>query len=620
MLQNIRNKTQGIVVYTIVILIAVTFALWGVDALIGNMGSHSGLAEVNGEMIDRHEVERNSQIYIQEIIANNPNIDVDSLNADEIRQNVLSDLINRKLIEQASDEFDLAVSDDKVETFIVKYPYFADANGKFNLDNYRAALRNMGQTPVRFRETVKRQLLAQQLLSGIQDSTFVLENEVTDLAYLINQKRSFRYLDLENARLKDKINITDEEIADFYRKNKSRYLSDEKVEVNYVIFDPKSLEAEFEPSEEDYKNEYEKYKISLIASDTKRRVAQILIKFDDDAEKRLAFDRLTKLKEEAKSGADFTKLAQENSMDIATANKGGDLGFTDLYEISPLFAAEAGKLNNVGDLSEIVETKYGLHLIKLLEIEKPEFKSLAEVKPELRKNFMDAPLRSKTTEILEELKNLSFSEDKLENLAKTVKLEVKSSGWLNKQELSGIWSQDSVKPVLFSPEIVTDSSISAPIKLLDNKYVLFQKTNYEPERERELSEVSAEVKADLTKKTLSELNKKEAEDLIKNLKEGKSLELDWKMVTNSDRQNRGVKPEIISDVFGMNPSNLPAFKLVDLYNGDLALVELLKVEAEPKVLETEIALLGQELERRASDTDVNNFLLSLRDSAKVIIN
>lgn len=620
MLQNIRNKSQGIVVYSIVILIAITFSMWGVDALIGNIGSDAGLAEVNGEVIDRHQVERSSQIYIQEIMANNPNLDVDTLNSDEIKQNVLSDLINRKLIEQASDEFNLAVSDDKVESFIVKYPYFADSSGRFNLENYRAALRNMGQTPVNFRETVKRQLLSEQLLNGIEYSAFVLENEITDLAYLLNQKRTFRYLDLENNRLKDKINLTDEEIADFFRKNKSRYLSDEKINVNYVFFDPKSLEAEFEPSEEDYKSEYEKYKISLLASDTKRRVAQILIKFADDSEKRLAFDKLTKLKEEVNTGADFAKLAKENSMDIATAAKGGDLGFTDLYAISPLFAAEANKLDKSGDLSEIVETKYGLHLIKLLEIETPEFKSFAEVKSELRKNFMDAPLRSKTTEVLEDLKNLSFSEEKLETLAKSAQLEIKKSGWLKKQELNGIWLQDEVKRVLFSPEVVTDTAISAPIKLLNNKYLLFQKTAYDPERERKLAEVKSQVKADLTRITLAELNKKEAKDLMKSLKEGKSLELNWKMISASDRQNKTVKSELLREVFSMNPGKLPIFKLVDLYNGDLALVELLKVDEQPKVLETEVALLGQELERQVSNNAINNFLLSLRHSAKVIIN
>ncbi|MBE0507058.1 MAG: SurA N-terminal domain-containing protein [Marinospirillum sp.] len=576
MLVKIREKSKGIVAYFLVGLIAIAFSMWGMDSLFTAMrGDPNEVAKINGETISQIQVDRVAQQQMRQLLQGGQ-IDPDQLDMNLLRQFALNQLIQEELLRQKVQQLNMRVSDRQIERQIVRMNAFQDQNGRFNQDTYTQLLQREGLTPGTFREQLRADLLNQQLLNGLSDSEFVLASELTEFQLLVGQKRDYRYRIFAADEFVSQVSITDEQMQQFYQQQQNRFMTPEQIRVSYLLFDPASLAEGLTVTEAELEAEYERYVVSRKAQSSSYSAAHILLTFNNAAEKQAATRRLQEAREAIQAGTDFAELAQELSEDVATARRGGELGPVQPGSLDSQFEAALFGLEQPGDVSEVVESEFGLHLIQLVAKEEASIPSFASLREELHSRLLAQPLRAATSDKLEQLRNLSFSSDSLAEVATASGLPLQTSDWLQKQALNSFWAERTIAEALFSRDVVEDGWITEPLRLDDGRFLLLTRDAYQPRQQQPLEEVATEVRQQLLRSEAAALATAAAETALQELQQGKSVNGRWVQLTESSRNNLNAPREINREAFRLNEQQ--ATGVIATTDGNTALIELVRVQ------------------------------------------
>ena len=616
MLVKIRERSKGIVAYFLVGLIAIAFSLWGMDSLFTAMrGDPNEVAKVNSESISQFQVDQVAQQQMRQLVQQGQ-IDADQIDMNLLRQFALNQIIQDQLIQQATQQLNMQVSDRQLERQIVRIGSFQDEQGRFQQDRFAQLIAQQGLSPQAFREQLKQDLLAQQLLGGLADSEFILSNEVNDFQVLVGQKRDYRYKLISAKDYLNQVEVTEEELANFYQQQAQIYQTPEQLRVNYLIFDPKNLAQQFTASEEELKTEYERYISNLQNQQNDYSAAHILLTYSDDEEKQQAIDRLEKTKQQVQAGADFASKAAEVSEDVATAKQGGKLGRIQAGSLDNSFEQALFALEQPGDLSGIVETEFGLHLIQLTDKKEPEtpaFESLREV---LTERVIAQPLRNATSQKLEQLTNLSFSSDNLNDVAQAVELQVEQSDWLVRNQLTGIWAESTVSKAIFADDLIKDGWLTQPLRLEDGRYLVAGRETYQPQQQQALEDIKELVTAELKQQKAAELVSKLAQQQLDKLQAKEAVVGQWQIAVNATRNDSSILADINQAAFRLSQAN--PISTLRLINGDSVILELQKVtEGEVSINETEVKQLSLALQDDQSYRMQNSFVQQLERNAKI---
>lgn len=577
MLVKIREKSRGIVAYFIVGLIALAFSMWGMDSLFTAMrGDPNELATVNGESISQMQVDRYAQQQMRQLMQSGE-VDPDQVNMDQLRQFALNQLIQEELLRQEAKNLKMRIPDRLIERQMVQFDAFRGGDGRFDREIFTQRLRQQGLSASDFRAQLREDLLNQQLLSGFADSGFMLAPELDDFQRLVGQKRDYRYLEISAADYQDQIDISSEAIEAFYQQESERFMSPERVSVDYLIFDPSELAAEMDVTEQELQEEYQRF-VAAQDEQSNYYAAHILLTFENTAEQQQAREILEEARQEILAGASFAELAQELSEDTATARRGGDLGRIESGSLDSTFEEALFGLEEAGDLSAVVETDFGLHLIQLTDLEKAEAPAFEAVQQELRERLLAQPLRAATSDMLEQLNNLSFSSDNLAQVASATDLDMHTSDWLIAEALNDFWAEPEVSAALFSEDVIEDGWITEPLRLADGRYLVLAKNDYQPRQPQPLEEVADEVREELARFEAQQRAEERANRLQEELMSGAELDVAWEAVEGVTRNNRFVDPAINQAAFRLNLEAEPAVRLVNLRSGNVALVQLLAIE------------------------------------------
>ncbi|MDR9468534.1 SurA N-terminal domain-containing protein [Marinospirillum sp.] len=577
MLVKIREKSKGIVAYFIVGLIALAFSMWGMDSLFTALrGDPNELAKVNGESISQMQVDRYAQQQMRQLMQSGQ-VDPDQIDMNQLRQFALSQLVQEELLRQEAKNLNMRIPDGLIEREMVQFDAFMGEDGRFDREIFTQRLRQQGMSATDFRSQLREDLLNQQLLGGLAASEFVLTPELQEFQQLVGQQRDYRYVKINAGDYRDQVEISPADIEAFYEQESERFMTPERVRVDYLIFDPSELAETLEVTEEELQEEYQRF-VETQEGESNYSAAHILLTFDNAAEEQQARETLQEARQEIQDGASFAELARELSEDAATARRGGDLGAIQQGSLDSAFEEALFALDEVGDLSGVVETDFGLHLIQLTDLEEAEVAAYEEVKEELRERLLAQPLRAATSDMLEQLNNLSFSSDDLSQVASATELEMQTSDWLNAGDLEGFWAEPEVSAELFSEDIIEDDWITEPLRLEDGRYLVLAKNEYQPRQPQPLEEVTAEVRNELAAQEARQLAQEEANRLQEELLEGTELDADWENVEGVSRNQRSVDSAINQAAFALNLEAEPAVRTVTLRSGDVALVQLLAIE------------------------------------------
>ena len=617
MLLNFRDNMRGVAL-GITIVIGVIFALTGTGSLfISTPDSESALV-VNGDEISEREVLQAVARERSRILNENPEMDRSLLDDQALRPQAMRQLISREVLIQAANQQNLGVAPSLINDLILDVEQF-QTEGVFDEDRFRYAIRSQGYTSSsKFTEMLADQFLIEQLSDGIINSSFVTSSEVAILAALADQKRDFEFARLAYQPFKEAVSLSQEQIANYYDENKDQYMTERKLSVEYIelnqamLVDAQSISAEQVQARFDQEAESADNSPSL-------RAAHILLA-DSSAE------LIAEVQAKIDAGEDFAQLVKEYTQDVATAENGGDLGFTNGDTFPESFEQALAALE-VGQVSAPVETVSGTHFVKLLEVEKKEF-LFDEQQERITLELQQEAANTLLVEKLEMLKELAFNADNLEEVAQDLELEAKVSEPFSENGGAGVASSSVVVNAAYSPEVAEDGYASEVLDLGDDNYVVLRLNENFPSRQQSLDEVRDGLIDTLTNAIAQENIDAKIAEITAALDGGDSMQalssafaLESKAVKQGARGNRDIDPEVNNYVFDMPmPRGEAVIDSMTTASGDFVAVQLTAVElADTKAMGKErLNVVRNIAERATSGKEFMSYQQALIEQADIV--
>ncbi|MCH7369846.1 peptidylprolyl isomerase [Aeromonas sp. MR16] len=625
MLDKLREGAQGKVAKVILGLIILSFALAGVGSYL-NGPARTAPATVNGNDISAPALEnayRNERARMESQMgeafnqmAANPDY------MKQFRRGVLDRLIDQALIDGKARELGLRVSDEQIKQAIVAMPEFVE-DGKFNNERYLQLIRRAGMTPEMFRDSLRQDMVRQQLMGALLGSEFALKGEAEQLDRLYNQTRDLRLVRLSAAAYMNEVEVTDAEVEQFYKANSARFMNDEKVKVDYLLLDAANLGKEIKVSEQDAQDYYDQHQDQFQRAE-RRQVAHILIPFGKD--EKAAEQKASELLVKAKGGEDFAALAKANSSDTFSAKKGGELDWFEKGVMDPTFEKAAFELAKAGDLSAVVKSPFGFHIIKLLAVEPAQTKPFADVMSETISRLQADKAKEQFFALQQKMADSSFENpDSLDLTAETMGLKVISSDYFSQADAAAPLNDPKVLAVAFSEQLRDDNTNSDVIELADGKALVLHIMGHQPKAAKPLADVKEQVVAAIKHDKASEVARSKAQALLDKLHAGEDIQADLtalgaKVETHDGvaRFTQDMDQNLLAQAFRMpHPKDgKPSVELVAEANGDRVVVALDKVNVtkEPSQM---VSLLQGQLGQGKAQASYKSLIDELRKTAKI---
>jgi len=534
MLQSIRDRSRSWGAKIIVGAVVVTMALFGVESLVGLFGGGGDeVAKVNGQSITRQELEMEVQRAIR-------SGQVPPEQERALRGQVLDEMIGERLLLAFAEEGRLHLSDEQLDQVIVTLPEFQDQSGRFDADLFRNRLASAGFTPTSFRAALRVDLKRQQLQQGLAVSDFVLDSERETLSALQSQVRSFRYHALDADALDEPVEVSEEELLAYYEEHRDNYQRPEQVRLEYVIVDRQEMAGQVEVDEEALRQEWQNR-----GRDADRRVSHIMASHNGERTREEAVERLEAVRQRLAEGDDFEALALEYSDDPASAEQGGDLGVISRGFFGDAFDDAAFALAP-GQVSGIVETSSGLHLIKVTGLDQPSFEEMRDdLARELALDQVTGDFNRRVQSLIDE----SFAADDLASVADGLGLELHESDWVSREGGEGILSEPGVMSEAFSEDVLVEGFNSEVIELDDDRRMVLRVAEHREATVLPLEEVRERVAASVTRIKQREMLLDVARQQVERLRAGEELDLDWQQVEGATRQRDNVPRSVLQAAF-----------------------------------------------------------------------
>ena len=503
MLSAIRNKSKGWVAYLIVGLITVPFALFGIQDYVSR-SANSSIATVDGEDIDiniYYQELNNQQRNLQQQLGAAYTQEIDNA----IKQTLLDSMINEKLIENYANSLDIVTLDDEVKSVIELNQAFS-VDGVFSQDRYTQLLRLNSYTPAGYELAQSRSLTREQIKRNLSGSAFISSIQIEQLNDLASQQREVSYIALNTNNYLDQVNVSNDQISDYFNEKKSSFIEGRKVKVDFIELTLDSMDEPESPTNDDLQNLYDE-NAELYTNSERRRAQHILVESEELA---------NELLEQINQGADFAELAKANSEDSSSNEEGGDLGFFEKELMGAEFD-EAAFAMNIGDVSDVVATEYGyFHIIKLTDIEAETIQAFDEVEEQLAALYIKNAKEKMLFGSLEEFINLSY-EESLDMVADQFGLELQTSDYFSNG--SSQYDEKFVASA-FSSAVIDEGENSEVMEINSEKFVVLALSDLQSERERDLSEVEGQIESALKTTAAKEVIEGIAERIASALSSG----------------------------------------------------------------------------------------------------
>lgn len=624
MLQSIRDNSQGIVAKIIVGLIAVTFALFGVESLVSLTSGSNAPATVNGVEISQQELYQGVQLQRRQMLSQmGENADPALLDENLISNMVLEGLIEQSVLVQSAENQELTFSDAMVDQLILSSAEFQQ-DGKFDRATFEAVLRNAGLTPLSYRSLIRKEKVTEQERIAYLLSAFTLPSEIKEIAQLDGQTRDIRYFSLSAEPVRASIVVSEDQIAEYYESNQSRFMTEEQVAIEYLLLDRDVLAEKLEVTDEEIESAYQQL-VDTFQADEQRHAAHILIDISEDQNDAEAFAKIEKIAERVVSGESFEELARTESADPASAELGGDLGVNEKGVFSPEFEEALYALEK-GEVSAPVRTEFGYHLIKLLDVVETEVPTFEQAQMGLRKDILSQKSEEEYVGALERLADISFSSGDLVEPAEALDLTIQKAGPFSRSgNEDDITSNPKVLAVAFDPELVKEGLNSTPVELDSGRSVVLRVSEHKLPREKTFDEVAEQITQLLIDQNVeAELNL-QAEKVISQLKQGEALESLAPSDSISVEQGITRSQENLPQALRLAVFKMPkpvegssSYSAVDMLDGSKVIVALDAVETQEVQLQgDELRFMGMMLSNRKGQQDYQDHVNRLKEKAEI---
>ncbi len=624
MFDAVRNNQR--IVQLFLALITLPFAFVGIDSYVRNGGNSSNVAQVGDSHISPQEfqkalLEQQDRLRAQLGAQFKPEM----LDAPEARKAILDGLVAQRTLGLETMHLRMGVSDEQLREVIAAIPALQEG-GKFSMARYEEALRNQGLTQAGFEARLRQDLTSQQIPLSVRTSSIVSRAALERWIGQQLEQREVAEVALKPEAYSAQVKLAPDAVQKYYDTNKTEFELPQQARVEYVVLSQAALADKAVVSDTDIKAWYDGHP-DRYRQGEERRASHILIPVPKDAPaaqakaaQEKAENILTQVK---KNPADFARLAKENSQDPGSAANGGDLGFFARGSMVKAFEESAFSLKE-NQVSELVRSDFGFHIIKLSTIKAAQVQPLAQVHEAIAAELKAQAASRQYAEAADAFTNLVYEQsDSLKPAADKYKLTLVQGGWVIKgAPISGVLNHPKLLTALFSDDAVQKKRNTEAVEVAPNTLVSARVAEYKPASLRPLAEVQAVLSQKLIRQEAAKLAQKEGEDKLARLQKGEKLELSWGASQSLSRaESKGVPAAAQSGIFKLAADKLPGFAGALADSGAYVIYKVSAVK--PVVLDDKDprvqGLKNQYLGFHAED-ELVAYMAALRQRYPVVIN
>lgn len=626
MFDAVRDNKR--IVQGFLVLITLPFAFFGVESYIRNAGSGDDVAKVGKTTISLQEFQRAYREQQERMRGTlGANFDAKLFDTPEARLNVVNGLVDQRVLLLEAGKGRLYASDAQLADVITRIPALQE-DGKFSKAKYEQALKAQGMTVQGFEAQLRQDLTLQQVVGAVADTGLVAKSQAAQMVRIQMESRDVASYLLDPVQFAAKIKVDDAAARKYYDGNAAQFQVPEQVKADYVVLSADALKDQVAVSDGEVKGWYDSHQDRYQQAE-ERRASHILVLAEASAsaaDKAKAKAKADALLAEVKANpAKFAEIAKKESQDPGSAANGGDLGFFAKGAMVKPFEDTVFSLKD-GEISGVVQTDFGYHIIRLTGIKPGKIKPFEAVKSEIESELKAQSAGRKYAEAAESFSNLVYEQsDSLKPAAEKFKLPIQASAWLTKNAAPAAAQAASaanpkVLEALFADDALKNKHNTAAVEVAPNTLVAARVVEHKPAALRPFDEVKAAIIGQLSRQEAQKLAKEEGQAMLAKLQSGDD-KLAWGPVKSVSRMAAGQLPrEAAAAVFKADVKKLPAYVGVTLPDGGYGLFKIAKVARPEKVEDAQVARLQAQYAQFSAQQDTAAYLVALRKKYGVEIN
>jgi peptidyl-prolyl cis-trans isomerase D len=518
---------------------------------------------------------------------------------------VLENLLAQRAMSSHVVENNLTVSNDTLRNTIAEIPGLKNPDGQFDKQRYQQLLAAQGLTPEKFEAGLRHDLAVQQINAVVQGTAFSPKSVVARVSSLNQQAREVQELVLTLQSFRSQVKITDAMAEEYYKQHPAQFELPEIVKAEVVVFNPDVVEARIVVSDADIKAYYDQ-NLARYKTDEQRRASHILIAAGKDApaaDKAAAKAKAEKiLAQLRKSPNDFAKLAKENSQDPGSAERGGDLDFFGKGMMVKPFEEAAYALKE-GEISDVVQSDFGFHIIRLTALKAATTRPLSEVKANITDEIRRQQVGKKYSEMAEIFTNMVYEQpDSLKPVAEKLGLKIETISGLTRKPTTAYpktaaYNQPKFLSAIFSDEATKNKRNTEAIEVGPRFLIAGRVVDYKPVTHSPLAQVRQQVEESIMLLETEKLALKTGEAKLAELRNGGTAEFSAAKAI-SRNNNSSTPPPAVYAIMKADANKLPAFVGVNLGGMGYRIFRINKIVEQP----------ADEASAKSEEQQVNEFL------------
>jgi len=616
------GKHKRLLQLLLALILVPPFAFFGIQSF-DRLGGGSDLAEVDGSAISSAEFGRAVEQQRDQLrTALGRNFDPALLDTPEARKQLLDNLVGQRVLGLYIARNRMAVTDEQVRELIAGELAFQE-DGKFSRGRYQALIRGQNMTEDQFEARVRSDLLMRQLSAGLVDSGLVAKHTAQRIAALRGETREVSDSILNASQFVAQVKLAPDAVESYYKAHQKEFEAPEQIRAQYAELTLDAVIAAEPIPADEIKAWYE----ANIAPKRRERL---------DARKRVE----DLVAEARKDPSRFAELAKASSQDPGSAAQGGDLGWFGRGSMVKPFEDAVFKLRE-NELSGIVETEFGFHVIKVTGIRKAEggkgeerrashilvtapgdAKDFETARAEIERDLRRQRAQKRFAEIAEQFSNMAYEQpDGLAPLAERFKVQLGTTDWFARGAAPQPLGHPKLVAALFGDDALRNKRNTEAVEITPGRVVVARVLEHKPATLRPLEEVRAGIAKRLTDEEALKLARAAGIERLKQLQAGEATTTTWGLARSVSRENpAGIDPRAVQPVFRADPAKLPAYVGVDLQPTGYALYRVSKVTEAKAVDDAKLRAIDAGLARQEARDGYQAFIDGLRSRAKISVN